>query len=553
VPGDDIDTDRIIPARYLKVRHLRRPRRVPVPRRPLRRRRPQHRAPARRPAPKRRDRSWCRAATSAAAPRASTPRRRSDARRLRGRRGESFAEIFFGNSTTLGLVCLALEPADLAAVAAAVDADPSAEIRVDVATVAVEVAGRRYPGRAPGDAPAAPSSAAATTPWPSSSPTTRRSPRRPRASRTWRRRRERTRRHRIAVLAGDFIGPEVIDATLEVLAPSRRAPASRSTSSRSRSAGTPSTLHGTPLPEVTKAVLAEADAVLMGASGGPVGDHPWNRLPRELRVESGILGLRRHLGAYANLRPVAVFEGLEHLSPLKPEIARGTDMLIVRELTGGIYFGKPSQNGPDRGVSTDVYERHEVERIARTAFEPPGSAAVASRTSTRPTSSTSRSSGATSWSRSTRRAMPTSRSTTSTSTTPPCSSCATRAPSTSSSPQPVRRHPLRPGRRAARLARRPPVGQPRRSGRPVRARPRQRPRHRRAGIANPTGTLLSAAMMLRYGLAAPDAADALERAVRAALAEDPTRDLGGNRGTAEFTAAVVAALPSRIGTDAAPA
>ncbi|HRP48328.1 MAG TPA: 3-isopropylmalate dehydrogenase, partial [Trueperaceae bacterium] len=115
--------------------------------------------------------------------------------------------------------------------------------------------------------------------------------------------------------------------------------------------------------------VQRSDAVLMGSAGGPVGDHRWNRLPREQRVESGILALRKHLQVFANLRPVRVFPGLERLSPLREERARGTDLLIIRELTGGIYFGKPSYVEADRGVSTMVYERHEVERIARVAFE----------------------------------------------------------------------------------------------------------------------------------------------------------------------------------------
>ncbi len=176
-------------------------------------------------------------------------------------------------------------------------------------------------------------------------------------------------KHRLAVLPGDYIGPEVIGSALEVL----RAAASTNGFSFEEVTlpfgGNALDSHGTPLPQETLDAVDTCDAVLMGAAGGPVGDHPWNRQPREKRVESGILGLRRHLGVFANLRPVSVFPGLEHLSPLRSEVASGTDMLIIRELTGGIYFGKPSENGRDRGLSTMVYERHEVERIARVAFE----------------------------------------------------------------------------------------------------------------------------------------------------------------------------------------
>ena len=176
-------------------------------------------------------------------------------------------------------------------------------------------------------------------------------------------------KHRLAVLAGDFIGPEVTGAALEVL---REAAARHDISFEEVHlpfGGNALDSHGTPLPQETLDGVDTCDAVLMGAAGGPVGDHPWNRQPREKRVESGILALRRHLGVFANLRPVTVFPGLEHLSPLRPEVAAGTDMLIIRELTGGIYFGKPASVSDARGVSTMVYERHEVERIARVAFE----------------------------------------------------------------------------------------------------------------------------------------------------------------------------------------
>ncbi|MBA2668369.1 MAG: 3-isopropylmalate dehydrogenase, partial [Trueperaceae bacterium] len=177
------------------------------------------------------------------------------------------------------------------------------------------------------------------------------------------------RSHAVAVLPGDFIGPEVIDATLEALAALAAPCGFELVTTSLPFGGSAIDEHGRALPDATRAAVLEADAVLMGSVGGPVGDHPWNRLPREERVESAILALRKHLGVYANLRPVTVFPGLEHLSPLKEHVARGTDLLIVRELTGGIYFGKPSSVSAERGVSTDVYERFEVERIARTAFE----------------------------------------------------------------------------------------------------------------------------------------------------------------------------------------
>ncbi len=174
---------------------------------------------------------------------------------------------------------------------------------------------------------------------------------------------------RLAVLPGDFIGPEVTSAALEVL----RSVAARHDIGFEEEhlpfGGSALDSHGVPLPPETIAGVDRSDAVLLGAAGGPVGDHPWNRQPREKRVESGILGLRKHLGVFANLRPVTVYKGLEHLSPLREEVATGTDLLIIRELTGGIYFGRPTEITADRGLSSMVYERHEVERIARVAFE----------------------------------------------------------------------------------------------------------------------------------------------------------------------------------------
>ncbi|HLR47382.1 MAG TPA: 3-isopropylmalate dehydrogenase, partial [Deinococcales bacterium] len=175
--------------------------------------------------------------------------------------------------------------------------------------------------------------------------------------------------HRLAVLPGDFIGPEVTGAALEVLHHAAGKHGVEFETVELPFGGSALDSHGTPLPAETLEGVDECDAVLLGAAGGPVGDHRWNRQPREKRVESGILGLRRHLGVFANLRPVTVFPGLEHLSPLKKDVAAGTDMLIIRELTGGIYFGKPSEATGERGVSTMVYDRSEVERIAKVAFE----------------------------------------------------------------------------------------------------------------------------------------------------------------------------------------
>ena len=354
-------------------------------------------------------------------------------------------------------------------------------------------------------------------------------------------------RRRIAVLAGDFIGPEVVDATLEVLAALAPRAGLDLAFEPLPFGGGAIDEHGTPLPEVTKERVLAADAVLMGSAGGPVGDHPWNRLPRELRVESGILGLRRHLGVYANLRPVAVFAGLEHLSPLKPDIARGTDLLIVRELTGGIYFGKPSHHGPDRGISTDVYERHEVERIARSAFE----AARLRRGRVTSVDKANVLDVSQFW-RDVVVAVHASE----------FADVELDHLYVDNAAMQLVRDPrsfdvvvtanlfgdilsdlaaVLPGSLgvlpSASLGGRVGLFEPVHGSAPDIA---------GRDLANPTGTLLSAAMMLRFALAAPAAADALETAVRSALAEDPPRDLGGTRGTRAFTSAVVANLPDTM-------
>ena len=125
---------------------------------------------------------------------------------------------------------------------------------------------------------------------------------------------------------------------------------------------------GSPLPDETFSACREADAVLLGAVGGP----QWDTTdPDKPRPEQGLLGLREGLGLFANLRPVKPFEALLDASPLKRELIQGTDMLVVRELTGGIYFGRKHRE-PDRAVDECVYTRHEVERITRVAFQAAG-------------------------------------------------------------------------------------------------------------------------------------------------------------------------------------
>jgi 3-isopropylmalate dehydrogenase len=168
---------------------------------------------------------------------------------------------------------------------------------------------------------------------------------------------------RIALLPGDGIGPEVVASAVEVL----RA-LDGFTFSEYLVGGAAIDATGSPLPDETLAGCREADAVLLGAVGGP----KWDTTdPDKPRPEQGLLGLRSGLGLFANLRPVKPFNALLDASPLKRELIEGTDMLVVRELTGGIYFGRKHRE-PDRAVDECVYTRVEIERIARVAFKAAG-------------------------------------------------------------------------------------------------------------------------------------------------------------------------------------
>ncbi|GAC1416450.1 MAG: 3-isopropylmalate dehydrogenase [Candidatus Velthaea sp.] len=168
----------------------------------------------------------------------------------------------------------------------------------------------------------------------------------------------------VAVLAGDGIGPEVTAAAQRVLAAAM--PELRFSAADVGAAAIAA--HGTPLPAQTLAICDEADAILFGAVGGP----GFDGLAPEQRPESGLLRLRKHFELFANVRPARVFAGLEDRSPLRPELARGMDMIIVRELTGGLYFGEKSlteENGVLTARETLTYTEPEIERIARFAFE----------------------------------------------------------------------------------------------------------------------------------------------------------------------------------------
>ncbi len=173
----------------------------------------------------------------------------------------------------------------------------------------------------------------------------------------------------ILVLPGDGIGTEVVPVAVEVL----KAAASRFDMDLSfvdgLVGGVAIDATGQPLPEETLAKARESRAVLLGSVGGP----KWDDIPTAQRPERGLLGLRSELGLFANLRPALLFPPLAAASSLKPELVAGLDILIVRELTGGIYFGEPRGvevvDNERRGFNTYVYSEHEIERIARVAFE----------------------------------------------------------------------------------------------------------------------------------------------------------------------------------------
>jgi len=169
----------------------------------------------------------------------------------------------------------------------------------------------------------------------------------------------------IAVLPGDGIGPEVIAEAERVLEAVTKRFDVKLALSRYLIGAAAVASAGDPLPAATRQAVQSADAVLLGA----VGDPSLDQAPRHLRPEAGLLGLRALLGVYANLRPVAVPAVLADRSPLKPDRLHGVDLLIVRELTGGLYYGEPRSRDETRAVNTLVYTAAEIERVARVAFE----------------------------------------------------------------------------------------------------------------------------------------------------------------------------------------
>ncbi len=171
--------------------------------------------------------------------------------------------------------------------------------------------------------------------------------------------------YKIAVIKGDGIGPEIIDEAIKVLDSVSVRKEFELTYEEYLMGGAAIDITGEPLPKETIEGCLNSDAVLFGAIGG----EKWDALPREKRPETGLLKLREALGVFANIRPVTVYDELAEASTLKESVIKGVDLTVVRELTGGIYFGKPRELGEDRAFNTMVYTKEEVERIARVAFD----------------------------------------------------------------------------------------------------------------------------------------------------------------------------------------
>ncbi|WP_027892551.1 3-isopropylmalate dehydrogenase [Calidithermus chliarophilus] len=343
---------------------------------------------------------------------------------------------------------------------------------------------------------------------------------------------------KIALLPGDGIGPEVTAAAVDVLKAADEAYGLGLEFEAFPFGGNAIDSHGKPYPEETARGCLEADAILLGAIGGP----KWDNVPRDVRAETGLLAIRKAHDLFANLRPAKVLPGLEHLSPLKPEIARGVDVLVIRELTGGIYFGTPRGMNAQEGWNTERYSRPEVERIARVAFE----AARKRRGQVCSVDKANVLEVGEFW----RRVV---------------GEVHRDYPDVGLEHQYVDAMAMhlvtKPGRfdvvvtgnifgdilsdlasvlpgslgllPSASLGAKTPLFEPVHGSAPDIA---------GKGIANPTAAILSAAMLLTHALDRPDIAREIEEAVSRALATNPTPDLGGKASTQEFARQVVASL-----------
>ena len=171
--------------------------------------------------------------------------------------------------------------------------------------------------------------------------------------------------YKIAVLKGDGIGPEIVDEAIKVLDAVASKEGFNLEYNEYLIGGSAVDVFDNPCPDDTIKGCLNSDAVLFGSIGGP----KWDNLPKEKRPETGLLKLRKSLGLFANIRPAIIFDELVNASTLKPEVIKGVDLEVVRELTGGIYFREPREKTKDVGFNTMIYTREEIERIAVVAFE----------------------------------------------------------------------------------------------------------------------------------------------------------------------------------------
>ncbi|MGH0001878.1 3-isopropylmalate dehydrogenase [Pseudovibrio ascidiaceicola] len=176
--------------------------------------------------------------------------------------------------------------------------------------------------------------------------------------------------NKLLLLPGDGIGPEIMEEVKKVIAWLNEQGEDTYEYDEGLVGGSAYDAHGVSISEEDMAKAQAADAVIFGAVGGP----KWDDVPYEVRPEAGLLRLRKDLGLFANLRPAICYPALADASSLKPDVIEGLDILIVRELTGGVYFGEPKEiidldNGQKRGIDTQVYDSYEIERIAGVAFD----------------------------------------------------------------------------------------------------------------------------------------------------------------------------------------
>lgn len=171
--------------------------------------------------------------------------------------------------------------------------------------------------------------------------------------------------YNISIIKGDGIGPEIVDEAIKVLNAAASKCGFALNYKEYLMGGIAIDTTGVPLPQETVDGVLNSDACLFGAIGG----EKWDTLPRELRPETGLLNFREKMGVYANLRPAIIYDELVNASTLKPEVIQGVDIMIVRELIGGIYFGKPRENDGFKAYNTMVYTKPEIIRIGKQAFE----------------------------------------------------------------------------------------------------------------------------------------------------------------------------------------